>query len=71
MKDLVPEIAKAIRDINGDPGLTAKDKMLKIKALKGASFEVMLNYLDKNFSTGPELSSEIRKIISKGRAANK
>jgi hypothetical protein len=39
--------------------------------LKGASFEVMLNYLDKNFSTGPELSSEIRKIISKGRAAKK
>jgi hypothetical protein len=71
MKDIVPEIKKAIQDINGDPSLSPKDKVEKIKALKGASFEVMLNYLDKNFSTGPELSGEIRKIISKGRAAKK
>ena len=68
MKDLVPEIAKAIQDINGDPALTSKDKIEKIKALKGVSFQVMLNYLDKNFSTGAELSEEIRKLISKGRA---
>ena len=68
MKDIVPEIKKAIQDINGDPSLSPKDKVEKIKLLKGASFEVMLKYLDKNFSTGPELSSEIRKIISKGRA---
>ena len=53
MKDIVPEIAKAIQNINGDPSLTPKDKLEKIKALKGASFEVMLKYLDKNFSTGP------------------
>ena len=71
MKDIVPEIAKAIQNINGDPSLTPKDKLEKIKALKGASFEGMLKYLDKNFSTGPELSSEIRKIISKGRASKK
>ena len=71
MKDIVPEIAKSIQNINGDPSLTPKDKLEKIKALKGASFEVMLKYLDKNFSTGPELSSEIRKIISKGRASKK
>ena len=71
MNDLVPEIAKAIQDINGDPSLTAKEKVEKIKGLKGASFEVMLNYLDKNFSTGPELSSEIKKIISKNRPRKK
>jgi hypothetical protein len=67
MKDIVPEIKKAIQDINGDPSLSPKDKMLKIKSLKGISYEDMLRYLDKNFSTGPELSAEIKKVISAKR----
>jgi hypothetical protein len=32
MKDIVPEIKKAIQDINGDPSLSPKDKVEKIKA---------------------------------------
>ena len=67
MKEITAEIARQIQNINGDPGLTAKDKMLKIKSLKGISYEDMLRYLDKNFSTGPELSAEIKKIISTKR----
>ena len=67
MIDLVPEIKKAIQNINCDPSLTPEDKLEKIKNLKGASFEIMLNYLDKNFSTGPELADSIKKIISKKR----
>ena len=34
MIDLVPEIKKAIQNINGDPSLTPEDKLEKIKNLK-------------------------------------
>ena len=67
MKKITQEIAKAIQDINGDPGLTPEDKIKKIHALDGASFEMCLNFLEKNFSTGPKLSEYIRKLISKNR----
>jgi hypothetical protein len=71
MKKITYEIAKAIQDINGDPGLTAEDKIKKIEALDGASFEMCLNFLEKNFSTGPKLSEYIRKLISKNRPTRK
>ena len=35
--------------------------------IQGISYEDMLRYLDKNFSTGPELSAEIKKVISAKR----
>ena len=67
MKKITSEIAKAIQDINGNPSLTPEDKIEQIHALDGASFEMCLNFLEKNFSTGPKLSAYIRKIISKNR----
>jgi len=71
MKKITNEIAKAIQDINGNPGLTAEDKIIRIKDLSGASFEMCLNFLEKNFSTGPKLSAYIKKIISKNRPSRK
>ncbi len=67
-KTLVPEITKAIQDINGNKSLTAKDKIEQIKKLKGVPFEKCIEYLKNNYSTGPELDKEIKKIISKKRA---
>ena len=68
MKEITAEIAKQIQDINGDPGLTPEDKIKKIHALDGASFEFCLSFLEKNYSTGPELAAAIKKLISKKRA---
>jgi hypothetical protein len=67
MKSITAEIAKQIQDINGDPGLTPEDKIKKIHALDGASFEFCLSFLEKNYSTGPELAAAIKKLISKKR----
>ena len=56
MKDIVPEIKKAIQDINGDPGLSPKDKVEKIKALKtfgvnfGMSFQLIDDVIDYSSS---------------------
>ena len=65
--DITYKISKQIQDINGDPSLTAQEKKKAIANLSGASRESMMDYLNKNFRTGPGLAPSIKKIISEHR----
>ncbi len=67
LKELTDIIKKQIQDINGNPGLTAADKIAEIKKIKFGAQEVLFQYLNDNYSTGPELAAAIKKIISKNR----
>lgn len=60
-------LVKQIQDINGDPALTALEKKEAIKNLQGASRESMMEFLNENFRTGPGLSKEVAKHVSKDR----
>jgi hypothetical protein len=67
MKKITDRIKKQIQDINGDPGLTAADKIAEIKKIKFGAQDVLFQFLNDNYSTGPELAAAIKKLISKNR----
>ena len=67
MIKITDRIKKQIQDINGDPGLTPADKIAEIKKIKFGALDVLFQYLNDNYSTGPELAATIKKLISKNR----
>jgi len=60
-------LVKQIQDINGDPALTALEKKEAIGNLKGISRQDGMDYLNKNYRTGPGLAPSIAKYVSEGR----
>ena len=66
-KAFTASLVKQIQEINGSPALSPAQKAKAIANLKGAPREEMFDYLNKNFRTGPGLSEEIAKFVSKGR----
>ncbi len=68
MRAITNEISVQIQDINGNNKLTNKQKVKAISELKGAPREELFDFLNKNFRTGPGLSEEVAKFVSKGRA---
>lgn len=67
MKSITNEISLQIQEINGNPRFSNKQKVKMISELKGAPKEDMFDFLNKNFRTGPGLSEEVAKFVSKGR----
>jgi len=67
MRAITNEISLQIQDINGNHRLTNKQKVKAISELKGAPKEDMFKFLNDNFRTGPGLSEEVAKFVSKGR----
>ena len=67
MQAFTAEISREIQDINGDTTLTPKQQAQKIGSLKGAPKEDMFMFLNNNYRVGPDLSIEIKKLISKNR----
>ena len=67
MRAITNEISLQIQDINGNTRLTNLQKVEKIAALKGAPKEDLFDFLNKNFRTGPGLSEEVAKFVSKDR----
>ena len=61
------KLVKQIQDINGNPAFSAEEKKAEIGKLKGVPKELMYNYLNKNFRTGPGLSKTLTKFVSKDR----
>jgi len=61
------KLVKQIQDINGNPSLSAQEKKEAIGNLSGASRESMMDYLNKNFRTGPDLAKSLRKHVSEDR----
>ena len=61
------EIVRRIQDINGNPAFSAQEKQDEIAKLKGASKEDMMDYLNQNFRTGPDLAESLRPFISRDR----
>ncbi len=65
--DFTTKIVKQIQDINGDPSLSPEEKKEAIKNLSGVSREEGMEYLNKNFRTGPGLAPSLAKFVSKDR----
>ena len=61
------KLVKQIQDINGNPAFSAEEKKAEIGKLKGVPKELMYNYLNKNFRTGPGLAKSLANYVSKGR----
>ena len=70
MRSITEEISREIQDINGNTRLTNKQKVKQISELKGAPREELFDFLNKNFRTGPGLSEEVAKFVSKDRVKN-
>lgn len=67
MRAITNEISLQIQEINGNPAFSPKQKVEKIGSLKGAPKKDLYDFLNLNFRTGPGLSEEIKKVISKDR----
>jgi len=61
------QLVKQIQDINGNPAYSPQEKRAAIAALSGAPQSEMMDYLNKNFRTGPGLSKYVAKFVSKDR----
>ncbi len=55
-KEFSAKLIKQIQDINGNPALAGWQKKKAISELSGASREDMMDFLYKNFRTGPDLA---------------
>ena len=66
-KSFTVKLIKQIQDINGNPSLSPLEKEQAIGNLQGATREDMFEYLNKNFRTGPGLSKNVAKAVSKDR----
>ncbi len=66
-KAFTMRLVKQIQDINGNPALSAQEKKEAIANLSGATREDMMDYLNKNFRTGPDLAKSLRPFVSKDR----
>ena len=60
-------LIKQIQDINGNPAYSPQEKKAAIAALSGATQSEMMDYLNKNFRTGPGLAKSLSKFVSEGR----
>ena len=60
-------VTKAIRDINTEPTLTAEEKAAAIKKLGGIPREVMFDYLNIRYRTGPDIADYVKNWVSPGR----
>ena len=67
MIKITDRIKKQIQDINGDPGLTPAEKIAEIKKIKFGAQDVLFQFLNDNYSTGPELAAAVKKLITKNR----
>jgi len=61
------KLVRQIQDINGNPALSAQEKKEAIANLSGASREEMMDYLNQNFRTGPDLAESLRPHVSTDR----
>jgi len=66
-REFTNSLVLQIQEINGNHVLSAKQKAKAISELSGAPREEMFDYVNTHFRTGPGLSEEMAKFVSKDR----